>query len=288
MTKDAHKTLEPIKRFVKNDFEGAKNFFDKNGFAIISDFYPIQDLLDLKEEVKNIINAYLIKAKLPIMSLAGDNILTSGINALEEKDHDYVSAVYDTIFLTPSFFRICGNKDTAKYVKSLLGIDETHPLYGYSNRCRIDPPRDNRATYDWHQEVFYTVPRGSYIQTWAPLMYDTTIDNGTIEIAAGSHKEQIAKQTRNELAGRPLQILIDQNILNKYQQYKVEMKIGELLFISGYLFHRSGNNTSDQVRYSLVGMYHDVKHKPFFTPKLSNLNFRKSSPKEYFEEVIDK
>jgi len=50
MTKDAHKTLELIKRFVKNDF------------AIISDFYPIQDLLDLKKEVKNIINAYLIKA----------------------------------------------------------------------------------------------------------------------------------------------------------------------------------------------------------------------------------
>ena len=32
-------------------------------------------------------------------------------------------------------------------------------LYGHTNRCRIDPPEDERRTYDWHQETFYTIPK---------------------------------------------------------------------------------------------------------------------------------
>jgi ectoine hydroxylase-related dioxygenase (phytanoyl-CoA dioxygenase family) len=169
----------------------------------------------------------------------------------------------------------------------LLGINESSPLYGYTNRCRIDPPQDDRRTYNWHQEVFYTIPRGNYIQTWAPLIFDTTLRNGTIEVASGSHVEKIAKQTWNDIEGRATQILVGDEIVNKYTQGPVEMKVGELLMFSGFLVHRSGKNISNQVRYSLVGMYHDVMHEPFVAPKL-NFQFRSSSPREYFDECFSK
>jgi phytanoyl-CoA hydroxylase len=275
-----------VKRFHITELQAALKFFEENGFVIVKNFYPAEDLQDFKIEVKNIINAYLLKAGIQEMDSENDDILSNGILALEEKDHEYVAAIYDTIFQSPSFFRILGNRNTESYIKTLLKIDFSHALYGFTNRCRIDPPKDKRRTYGWHQEVFYTVPRGSYIQTWAPLIFDTTFENGTIEIAVGSQKEKIANQTWNELEGKATQILVDDNIVNKYEQQVVEMKVGEMLFFSGFLAHRSGNNTSQQVRYSLVGMYHDVKHKPFFTPKLG-FTFRKSSPKEYFEEVFN-
>jgi ectoine hydroxylase-related dioxygenase (phytanoyl-CoA dioxygenase family) len=275
-----------VKRFHITDLQAALKFFEENGFVIVKNFYSAEDLQDFKIEVKNIINAYLLKAGIQEMDSENDDILSNGILALEEKDHEYVAAIYDTIFQSPSFFRILGNRNTESYIKTLLKIDLSHALYGFTNRCRIDPPNDNRRTYGWHQEVFYTVPRGSYIQTWAPLIFDTTFENGTIEVAVGSQKEKIANQTWNELEGKATQILVDDNIVNKYEQQVVEMKVGEMLFFSGFLAHRSGNNTSQQVRYSLVGMYHDVKHKPFITPKLG-FTFRKSSPKEYFEEVFN-
>jgi phytanoyl-CoA hydroxylase len=275
-----------IPRFDINDCEAAVAFFEDNGFVIIKDFYTDEDLNDFKSEVKNIINAYLIKAGLQEIDSTGDDVFTNGVLALEERDHDYVAAIYDTIFQSPSFFRIAGNRKTEKYVKDLLGIDASHALYGFTNRCRIDPPKDNRRTYGWHQEVFYTVPRGSYIQTWAPLIFDTTFENGTIEVALGSHKENIADQTWNEFEGKATQILIAENIVQKYEQRVIEMKVGEILFFSGFLAHRSGNNISKQVRYSLVGMYHDVKHKPFFTPQV-RFSYRKSSPKKYFDEVFN-
>ena len=284
VSKQNHKIYN--KRFDISESQAALNFYEENGFVIVKNFYLTEDLQDFKLEVKNIVNSYLLKSGIQEMDSTNDNVLSGGILALEEKDHDYVSAIYDTIFQSPSFFRILGNRNTESYIKKLLHIDTSHPLYGFTNRCRIDPPKDNRRTYGWHQEVFYTIPRGSYIQTWAPLIFDTTYENGTIEVAVGSHKEKIASQTWNESESRATQILVDEKIVSKYEQRVVGMKVGEILFFSGFLAHRSGNNTSQQVRYSLVGMYHDVKHKPFFTPKIE-FTFRKSSPKEYFEEVFN-
>ena len=276
-----------IQRFEISDNENAKNFYDENGYVIIKDFYLSEDLMDFKQEVKNIINAYLIKADLDEMDSCSDDILSNGIFALEAIDHEYIASIYDTIFQSPSFFRIIGNRNTEKYIKHLLEIDFNHALYGFTNRCRIDPPNDNRRTYGWHQEVFYTVPRANYIQTWAPLIFNTSIANGTIEVAVGSHKERIAKQTWNNPKGKATQILVDSNIINKYKQSPVEMKVGEIMFFSGFLSHRSGSNLSNNVRYSLVGMYHDVKHKPFFTPKVC-FEYRNSSPKEYYDELFSK
>ena len=206
-----------IKRFETSDIKGIKDFFDENGFVILKDFFPKQELEDFKLEVKNTINAYLLKAGLLEMDTAKDEILSEGLLTLEEKDHDYVAAIYDTIFQSPSFFRIIGNRSIELHIKSLLNIGPNHSLYGFTNRCRIDPPRDNRRTYGWHQEVFYTVPKGSYIQTWAPLIFDTTYENGTIEVAAGSQKEKIADSTWDKPIGKKnVQILVDDKVINKY------------------------------------------------------------------------
>ena len=87
--------------------------------------------------------------------------------------------------------------------------------------------------------------------------------------------------------GKATQILVDSNIVNKYVKSPVEMNVGEMMFFSGFLSHRSGNNVSNNVRYSLVGMFHDVKHKPFFAPKVC-FEYRNSSPKEYYDELFSK
>jgi len=272
-----------LNRFALDEHNDATRFFNKNGYVIIKNFFTEEDLAECKCELKNIIEAYRIKAGLPPLKTDSEDIFTTGINQLESIDHEYVAAIYDTIFQSPVFFRISGSKRTEETIKMLLGVDNSQPLYAYTNRCRIDPPEDNRRTYGWHQEVFYTVPKGRFIQTWAPLICDATVKNGTIEVAVGSHKEGLTQQTWNEIEGRATQILIEDSVVNKYPRVPVEMKVGELLFFSGYLAHRSGNNTSNQVRYSLIGMYHDVRHEPFLTPRIS-FQYRGLSPRQYYDQ----
>jgi ectoine hydroxylase-related dioxygenase (phytanoyl-CoA dioxygenase family) len=274
-----------IQRFSRTQSDDMRRYFDENGFVIITDALSSEDIADFRAEVKNVISAFLKKAGLPPISHEGDRIFTDGIHALEKADHEYVASIYDTIFQTPSFFRILGERNIETAIKDLLGIEPDHALYGFTNRCRIDPPSDNRRTYGWHQEVFYTVAQGKYLQTWAPLVFDTKVANGTIEICPGSHKEVIAKQSWDEIPGRATQILIDDAVIAKYDPTPVEMKLGELLIFSGYLAHRSGSNTSDQVRYSLVGMYHDVMHEPFKTPKLG-FDYRGQSPRAFYDSVF--
>ena len=237
--------------------------------------------------MKRVINAQLHRANEDLLDEQSELILTEGIKKLEAIDHDHVAQVYDTIISMPSFLRICCDLNIENTISSILQLAPESPLYGFTNRCRIDPPMDDRRTYGWHQEVFYTIPNGRYLQTWAPLIYDTTIQNGTIQIAVGSHVEGIAKQSWLEFPGVATQILIDDEVINKYPQISVEMNVGELLLFSGFLGHRSGSNNSAQVRYSLVGMYHDVTHKPFSAPKIS-FEHREMSPHKYFESIFDK
>jgi len=188
------------------------------------------------------------------------------------------------LFLAP-VFRICGHTHTELVIKALLGTCADSSLYGFTNRCRIDPPMDSRRTYGWHQEIFYTIPKSDFIQTWAPLVFDTNERNGTIEILPKSHQESIADQSWNEIPGRATQILIDEKITDNYSPKIVAMKTGEMLFFSGKLAHRSGNNSSEQVRYSLVGMFHDVSSQSFIAPKIS-FEFRQQTPFEYFNQIF--
>lgn len=264
-----------------DDLSMAKGLFRENGYVIIRDFFKKEEIDDFNQELASIIRAYARKAGLGVEGGIFDDVIL----ALEEFDHEYVAGIYDTIFQSPSFMRIAGKIETVKWVQNLLSLDGDAALYGYTNRCRIDPPRDNRRTYGWHQEVFYTVPEGHYIQTWAPLVFDTNVQNGTIEIAAGSHKEGIAPQSWIEEPGRATQIIVNEDVIKKYKCCAVDMRVGEMLFFSGKLAHRSGQNTSNSVRYSLVGMYHDVGHIPFVAPKIG-FGYRGPSPREYYEKIF--
>lgn len=263
------------------------NSFWENGFLILDDFYSKYEMNEFSDQLAGLIYTKCINLGLLPPPANTISIFDEGIYLLENLDHEHVASLYDTIFQITSFFRICGKIETEHIINILLDRDKSAPLYGFTNRCRIDPPRDEKRTYGWHQEVFYTIPKSSFIQTWAPLVRDTTILNGTIEICVGSHKEGIAKQTWKEKEGFATQIIVDPKIASRYEQKKIEMKLGSLLLFTGKTFHQSGQNTSDQIRYSLVGMYHDVSSSDFIAPKII-FNHRTQSQKEYYNEYFNK
>lgn len=244
--------------------------FDRDGYCIIECFSP-DSLIPVEWAIQRLIGAQARRAK-----------CEPTIEALEAVDHAHVAAVYDTIYQTPEFMRFISDKALTIAARTLLRADT---LYCYTNRVRIDPPRDDRRTYGWHQEVFYTIPRSRFIQTWAPLVYDTSVANGTIEVAVGSHKEGIAKQEWIEPGpGRATQIIVDPAVIAKYECKPIPMKRGEVLFFDGRLAHRSGHNTSERVRYSMVGMYHDAEAVDFQPPRLS-FDYRGETPREYYEAI---
>ena len=197
-------------------------------------------------------------------------------------DNKLIGELYDTVSYSSCFLKLISDSDIEEYSRSLLGLSKRNTIYSWTHRVRIDPPRDERRTYGWHQEIFYTIPETKFIQTWCPLIRDTSIENGTIEVCEGSHKEGIAKQTWKEIEGRATQIIVNEELVAKYKQKKLSMKKGEILFFDPHMFHRSGHNsTKDEVRFSLVGMWNDTTHLNFRAPK-PEFKFRTLSERDYF------
>jgi phytanoyl-CoA hydroxylase len=263
--------------------------FHRDGYVIIDGFFPDADLRQFREAYRHVIRAALRRAQIcgaQIEPTAFDEReFDAGMMALEAHDHAYVAEIYDTTAQMTSFLRLITGGDMDVVINQLMSRPTEAPLYGFTNRCRIDLPRDDRRTYGWHQEVFYTIPESRFVQTWAPLIRPTTSANGTIEVCVGSHKEGVARQSWQEPAGRALQIIVDEALVAKYPQVQLPMTPGQLLVFDSHLFHRSGQNSSSEVRYSLVGMYHDVDNPTFHPPGIS-FHQRNQSARDYFVRTM--
>ena len=272
--------------------EFLKHFREK-GYAIQKNVYSYDDFRDLFVAFYDLTYSCAKRNLIPLEDLNfpevkdikyPDNIkkLDKLLLLLLKKDKSFIGEIYDAFSYSSVFLRFISAKKVEETTKLLLNIPKTTTLYGWTNRVRIDPPGDNRRTYGWHQEVFYTQPRFRYLQTWAPVIRNTTRQNGTIWVKEGSHKEGIAKQTWNEIDGRATQIIIDKEILSKYKSINLEMNLGDVLYFDGFLAHASGNNsTEDEVRFSLVGMWNDTSTKDFRAP-LPQFISRTESSKDYF------
>lgn len=266
--------------------------FNKNGYWIEKDFFSLKEIKEmflLFYDISLSMHKKFLSKSSKFKELNKIKYDKFGIKTLDKilmeifrKDKKLIGEIYDTVSYTSTFLRFLSNEKIEKLTRKLLELPNNSSLYGFTNRVRIDPPKDQRRTYGWHQEVFYTLPKSKYLQTWCPIIRNTTIKNGTIQICPRSHREKIVKQEWRDLKDRATQIIIDDKIVNKYKPLDVEMKVGDLLFFNGHLFHRSGQNMTDnEIRFSMVGMWNTVGIKNFRAP-IPKFTFRDLSPREYY------
>ena len=257
-----------------------KNYHEK-GYVVLDNFFCKAELHSVKEEIGLIVRSYLKKNK-----IFNDITLDQALFKLESVGHEHIAAVYDTICMASSFLRAQYKENMQIVINQLLDKPLNNPLYAFKNRIRIDPPNDNRRTYGWHQEVFYSIPRSDFIQSWSPIVRDTTIENGTIFLAEGSHKDNIQSQQWLRREGYADQIIrTDEQIESQYKTKQLEMSLGQIVFFSGKTWHKSGNNTSRGHRFSMIGMWHDIDKEQFVAPKI-NFSYRGETPEEYYKNYF--
>ena len=277
------KVKDKFKTSYKNlGFATKKNLISKKHHIDL--FYTVYDLACSTIKRNKIKLNFKLKKTENLKYKKDLNHLDKVLLSVFKFDKSLIGEIYDTVSYCSTFLRLISDSKIDEYTRQLLDLKKNNTLYSITHRMRIDPPYDERRTYGWHQEVFYTLPKSKFLQTWAPLIRDTKIDNGTIEVCLKSHKEGIAKQTWNEKKGIATQIIVDPTIVKKYEQIPFPMKVGDVMFFNPHLFHRSGHNSSNEVRFSLVGMWNDTTHNYFRAP-IPKLKFRGLSPEEYFNSV---
>ena len=107
-----------------------------------------------------------------------------------------------------------------------------------------------------------------------------------LRLSSFAHNEKEMTTLCKKALANSTQIIIDKDITDRYETIQLEMTVGQVLFFDGHLAHKSGqNNTKDEVRFSLVGMWNDVSYEGFRSP-LPSFKSRTISAKEYFDQKM--
>ena len=133
---------------------------------------------------------------------------------------------------------------------------------------RFKMPTGGESVFPWHQDSIYyngnvdpgeqvTLSEESQILTvWIPMV-DVDERNGCLQVISGSHKQGLRPSRRDE--NRRLVPVEDVESWGEVEN--VHMKVGDVLVFGNLTFHRSLENTSEDIRWSI-----DMRYSPTDSP----------------------
>jgi hypothetical protein len=107
----------------------------------------------------------------------------------------------------------------------------------------------------WHADQYYwPLETDKTITAWIPLQA-TPLEMGPLEFSAGSH--QIVEGRDLEISDESERSLHQKLRVTDFKHIIEPFDLGEVSFHSGWVFHRAGANTTDQMRKVMTVIYMD-------------------------------
>ena len=187
-------------------------------------------------------------------------------------------------YLPAAFQQLWGNDRLLNVVEQLIGPDIAgHPVWN----LRTKTPFNEQTTVPWHQDNAYmdeSCASTLQVTAWIPLI-DATVETGCLQMISGGHRKGItAKHTccvgdtwyvglDEEEMERTLDVDVERDIVT------CEVPMGGVVFFNNCTPHRSLENKSNKVRWSLdLRWQHPDKPNGFHGLKESLTMRRKSQP----------
>lgn len=263
--------------------------YREEGYLIADNLLPEEDLNVFARSIQRIIRFHVGKAQkrhAAMPEIAEGREFSDGMTALEDVDHAHIAEIYDTLLSTPEGFRLTSRSEISQIVNQLLGIDPEAPLFATQCGVLLFMPRDPDHWYTWHKDLFYTVPDSRFVQMWTPVVQDSTVELGTLQVCPGSHKAGWREQVDVAREGHTprYRYQVPESAVAKYKVIDVPVKLGQVLFFDSGLIHRSGNNVSDTCRFTLLAFFHQIEYEKF-RPLLLRQTYVGKDPDQYFAEL---
>jgi len=253
--------------------------FRENGYFIAKSIISEKKINAVLETIFRIYFKYNPSSKLrDLQEPWSSDLFHEEIIKFRKSDPKRFSLLYDSTQTSVSIMELLTSELIAKYSASLLDT-KNNELCITEGMIRMDAPGDKRNIAGWHQEISYLRNNGLVI--WIPLS-DITPDLGPLQVCPKSHHEGELKVVQNKnLPGDASTVSVDEvgpEYIAKYSIMDVEIKKGDVLFFDTELFHRSGVNTSNRMRFSCQ-VRHAINTAEDFVP------FRQT--KTYSKFVLD-
>jgi phytanoyl-CoA hydroxylase len=249
-----HSNLNDSQKMFSNNV--LLQFYKKYGFLVVKKLVPRDTIQNIIDQAQNIYKTQMLALKL-IDTLDVDNqVFEQNMKRLFDnhptiffncaKHCQYIIDLW-SLALSPDLIHII----------SVLGVQNpiisTRPIL-FSNSKHISKA-----------DIFHTVPphqdwatmQGSInsIVCWLPLI-DTNQDLGCIAFVPESHKLGLLMEKKEEGFGLVKQFS-DQDFIS------LDLTQGDVLFFSSFLVHKSGNNITDNIRWSTHFRYNDLDDTSF-------------------------
>ncbi|XP_013390036.1 uncharacterized protein LOC106167021 [Lingula anatina] len=232
-------------------------FFDE-GYVLVENYFQNGELEACKEAVNGLVDECANKLYNggKIKKLYKELGLFKRLTAIE-KEFPGANIVFIKSGKMPQAFRdLYSNERLLNAIEQLIGPDIMgHPVWN----LRTKTPRNEATTVPWHQDISY-LDNSSYdvLQpaAWIPLL-DSNENNGCMQFVRKGHQsgrvcehECCAGDTwytmlREEEMEKTLGVNLEEDIVS------VPVPYGGMVLLNNLIPHRSLNNYSDDIRWSL-------------------------------------
>lgn len=270
--------------------------FQTQGFVVLDGILPLTDISDFQAACTGLIERQCAAAALTYEASGSVAArCNAGLLALAQSAPDRLRDTQRLIARLPEFYRLSSNKALSDALRGCLGKDAHSPLYLISNVPVMSfPPglaESSSAHFQtpWHNDVYWTIPHSRFAHIWIPLLQDVDEALGPLEFCVGSHAvESQHAYTFNPQAGYNYRFGIDPAYVDAFEKQVVPVALGQVLLFHQHILHRSTpNTTTDRVRMTMLGMYHDATQAAC-VPGTPSLKFVGKTPEQaYYERFGD-
>ena len=227
----------------------------EDGFLIVDDVFTMAELQPVMDEFEDIVDDWaerLHRAGKIQDKHEGEGLYTR-LASLEKEWPGVAPLIHNRTHTQPRLAALWSSNNLLDMVEQFIGPDISgHPV----SVIRTKTPSTPLMTVPWHQDsAYFEVGAEKTLQptAWIPFC-DVNEHNGTLQVIRGSHKPGTVYPHRPEKeTAHPESwyLYIEEEDLPPGDRVIGEMKMGSMLWHSNTMVHRSTENASDRVRWSV-------------------------------------
>ena len=250
---------------MKNKLE----FFQKNGYLLLKNFLPKEEVATVLKDAKEVFfKQFIKKGYLPLESSLveiSEELFNNCLYRLFDDDIECLTNCGKQAQHLISLHRLSLTKNITEILAELglkTPVISTRPVLFFNH-----PKLGKKKVYyevEAHQDWGSMQGSLNSIVIWVPLI-DIDISLGALEIIPKSHLFGL-RTDHIDSGFRMVSLSEDEN----KDFISVEVSTGDVLIFSSFLIHKSGENSSSKPRWSCHFRYNDLDDKTFIDRKYAH------------------
>jgi phytanoyl-CoA hydroxylase len=235
----------------------SKEQFNKDGFLILKNFFN-------QEEIQNIYTEARQLFAIQIKQILGKDVDINNKDEFEQAMFEFFekdfTAFVNTGKQTQHLISMHRLGTDERIISLLKDIGYEFPTIAVRPAMQFNSRYLSKGGSHWklgaHQD--WRTGQGSLdsVVLWFPLV-DCNADLGSLQIIPASHKDGLMKADTSGYTGSI------QEEIGEEKYVQTEFEIGDLLIFSAFLIHRSGENITNNIRWSIQLRYNNIAEPTF-------------------------